>query len=97
MKYFNQFAFFTELLFKGIFITYFVSMSAFPLYPIFIYLVNGELVLMIPIYLPFIDEITPVGYTILIIYQFFVFAFASVGLAAVGFLLAIMIIAFFSK
>lgn len=91
-KYFEKFAVFTEVLFKLIMISFSSCSVTFLLYPFYIYFLKGELMPLMPLYLPGIDETTIIGYIILNCYLFLCAMFSIIGLGALEFLLAIIII-----
>lgn len=97
--YFEKFAFYTEMLFKVMLTLYILSVFTFLPYPIFMYLFRKEVVTMLGLYMPGIDETTLVGYTFLTIYQFIALLFATLGVCAYDFFIAISTISslIFSK
>lgn len=92
IEYFRKCALFTEFLFKFVVGAYFSSILFFLAMPIFIYLTTNEMVPMMPLFLPIIDETTTVGYTILTIYHIICVVFATVSFTSVDFFMAIIII-----
>lgn len=91
-EYFRKFALFTEILFIGIVVGYYACGICFLAYPIIMYLAKAEMVPALPIYLPFVDENTITGYTILTIYHIILIILPSTGLAGVEFFLATFMI-----
>lgn len=91
-EYFEKFASFTELLFKLMLGGFGISPFAFILYPVYMYFVNDELITIIPLYLPGIDETTVVGFIILNLYLLLISIIGSICLSALEFLMAIIII-----
>lgn len=89
-EYFRKFAFFTEILFIAIVAGYYVCSLLFFTYPIYMYLVKGEIVPVFPIYLPFCDENTTIGFTILTILHISLITIPVGGIAAVEFFIAVI-------
>lgn len=98
-EYFRKFALFTEYFFKFILFFYLSLISTCLVYPIFVYTTQNELEVIMPLYLPFINETTIVGYTIINIYHITLISIVSFGIVAIDFFLAIIIISslIFSK
>lgn len=90
--YFEKFAVFTEILFKIMIIAFLSSTVTFFLYPFYMYFIKGELMPMMPLYLPFVNESTIIGFIIINSYQFLCAVISVVGLSALEFLTAIIII-----
>lgn len=78
-KYFNNFAMVTEVLFKVITTLYILSVFTFFPYQIYMYFVKNEVVPIIPIYLPFVDDATLAGYVFLSGFQVVIFFLATLG------------------
>lgn len=97
--YFDKFALFTEILFKAMIISFASVTSTFFVYPFYMYFVKGELMPIMPLYLPFVDESTCIGYIALNVYQFLCCIISVVGFSALEFLMTIIIISslIFSK
>lgn len=55
-EYFEKFAVFTEILFKIMIIAFVSCTMTFFLYPFYMYFIKGELMPMMPLYLPFVNE-----------------------------------------
>lgn len=91
IAYFRNFALFTEVLFKLMIIAYSTCILAFFSIPIFVYLTTSELVPVLPLYLPIVDESTTVGYTILTIYHISCAILATIGFTAIDYFMAIVI------
>lgn len=91
-EYFDKFACFTEILFKLMMVGFVVSAFVFMLYPIYMYFVEGELIPIIPLYLPFLDEKTIIGFILLNLYLLVVTALGVISFSAIEFLMAIIII-----
>lgn len=98
-EYFNNFAMATELLFKVITTLYILSVFTFFPYPIYMYLFKHEVVTIIPLYLPLVDDKTFIGYVFLCSFQVLMFFWATLGVLACDFFMAIIIIStlIFSK
>lgn len=91
-EYFRKFALFTEYFFKFLVLMYFSLIFVVLTYPGFMYFTQHELVPIMPLYIPGIDENTIIGYIIITIYHLTMITLASVGIAATDFFLAIVII-----
>lgn len=91
-EYFNHFGLFTEILFGlltcGIILICIMLCSA----PIYAYFMDGELVPFLPIFMPCMDETTPIGYAMLMIFQLFVFLVGNSFFLSFEFLLDVMVI-----
>lgn len=92
IEYFEKFAFVTEVLFKGMTIVYISSTFTFYFYPVYMYLYENEIVPIIPLYLPAIDENQFTGYVILCVIHVTVLNLATFGVLACDFFIAIIII-----
>lgn len=60
-KYFQQFSQFTELLFKALILMYAGSTCMFFVFPIYVYFSKKELIPMLPLFAPGLDEKTTIG------------------------------------
>lgn len=89
--YFRNFALFTEILFKVMSILYFPPILVFMSYPIYVYVTTNQLVPIIPLYVPMIDETTIVGFIILAIYHIINIILGTLGLIAIDYFMAIVI------
>lgn len=76
---FSRFAFYTENVFKVGICLYFLSATAFFLYPMHMYLNEGKIVPLAPTYLPGIDEETFSGFIILTCYHIFIIIMAFIA------------------
>lgn len=92
LEYFNKFALFTEIFFKIMSTLYLLSVFTFFPYPAYMYFFKHEVVTMIPLYAPFIDESQPAGYIALGALHIMLFFFATLGILACDFFMAIIII-----
>lgn len=92
ISYFNKFAFATEVLFKVITTLYILSVFTFFPYPIYMYFFKNEVVTIIPVYVPGIDDTQFSGYVFLCCYQIILFVLATLGVLACDFFMAIVII-----
>lgn len=89
---FNRFAFYTEIVFKCGALLYLLSISAYFLYPIYMYLFKGEVIVVLSIYFPGIDETTAGGYIFLLCYHITVLALAFIAVSACDFLFTMLIV-----
>lgn len=92
IEYFNNFAFATEMIFKVMSTLYLLSVFTFFPYPLYMYYFENEVVTMIPIYMPFVDEKTFTGYIIVSGYQITIFVIATLGVLACDSFMAIIIV-----
>lgn len=91
-EYFRKFGLFTEILFKLIAMAIIsICMMLFSS-PIYAYFINDELVPFIPLYMPCMDETTLIGYTLLMIFQLFVFIIGNLFFLSFEFLLDVIVI-----
>lgn len=91
-RYFNTFSLFTEYFFKGFIVIYVSTFAIILAYPLYINIARNELVPILEIFIPGIDETTRSGYIILTLYQSALFYIALFGVCACDFLIAIIII-----
>lgn len=91
-EYFRKFSFFTEILFIAMVVGYYACGLCFLSYPIIMFLANGELFPVFPMFLPFVNENTNIGYTILTIYHIIFVIMPMAGLAGVEFFIAVFMI-----
>lgn len=89
---FNRFAFYTEVVFKCGTALYVVSISSYFLYPIYTYLFKGEVIVVLSIYFPGIDETTREGYIFLLCYHIAVLVLALIAVSACDFLFTMLIV-----
>lgn len=92
INYFNNFAIATDVLFKVITTLYILSVFTFFPYPIYMYLFKNEVVTIVPMYLPGIDESQFAGYVFLSSYHIVIILLATIGVLACDFFMAIIII-----
>lgn len=92
LEYFQMFSVNTEILFKMILILYVLSTFTFLPYPIYMYLFKNEIVTMLPLHMPGVDETTFAGYISLSAYHFVSLFLATLGVCACDFFVAIMIV-----
>ncbi|XP_031636823.1 odorant receptor 67d-like [Contarinia nasturtii] len=92
LAFFSNFAFGTEVFFKVITTLYILSVFTFFPYPLYMYYFENEVVTIIPVYLPGVDETQLAGYIILSCYQVLLFILATFGVLACDFFMAIIII-----
>lgn len=90
--YLHNFAIFTEMLFKIMFVSFFLTCFTFILYPIYMYLIKRELVPIFPLYIPGINETTNTGFIVITIYHFMVLIGVGIGFSSFEILMAIIII-----
>lgn len=88
---FHRFSRYTEIIIKGGFVIYFLATLMYFVFPIYMYLAKGELVGMLPSYLPFVDENTTGGYVVLICYHLALMVFGCTGIAGSDFLFTMAI------
>lgn len=91
-EYFRKFAFFSEVLFIFLMVFYTYTGLAFVLLPIYMYFVIGKLIPCFPLYVPFVDENTIIGYVELSFFHLLIFCLAITSYAAFEYLIAIMIV-----
>lgn len=89
----------TEYLFIVMSTSYLLSVFTFFPYPVYMYLFEHEVVTIIPIYSPYLDHTHFVDYCILGAFHITLFIFATLGILACDFFMAINIIStlIFSK
>lgn len=99
LEYFANFAFATEMIFKVMATLYLLSVFTFFPYPLYMYYFENEVVPLIPLFLPGIDETTFAGYVLISCYQVVVFVLATIGVLACDAYMAIIIVStlIFSK
>lgn len=91
-EYLRKCGLFTEWLFKFLATMFTMACMLYFFMMIYMYAMENELVPLIPLYLPGVDENTIAGYSILMIYQATIFLFGIPGFVACEFLLEIIII-----
>lgn len=89
VEYFKKCTLYTEYLFKGMTILYILSSFSFFIYPLYMYFFENEIVPILPIYLPGIDENTRNGFIILTTFQGSAFFMVLFGL--LGFIIVIFV------
>lgn len=89
-EYFANFALATEIMFKVMTPVYISSAFIFLLYPLYMYFFENELVPILPLYLPFVDQSTVTGYIILNTYLIIAILFATCGLLGCDFFMTII-------
>lgn len=89
---FGQFARFTEILFKSLAFVYASSRLTFLLEPIVAYFTQHELVPIVPLFIPAIDETTVIGYIFVSIYQIYMLSLSVTGLLVCDYFYAVIII-----
>lgn len=92
IQYFNKFALATEYLFIVMGTLYLLSVFTFFPYPVYMYVIENKVVTIIPIYLPYLDYTKFMGYCILSAFHITMFIFATLGILACDFFMAIAII-----
>lgn len=88
VEYFKKCALYTEYLFIGMTILYISATFSFLIYPLYMYFFENEIVPILPIYLPYVDENTHYGYIILTSFQASAFLMVLFGLLACDFFIA---------
>lgn len=78
-----------EILFKVVLSAYFLPFFGFLGYPIFVYLTTGQVVPILPVYLPMIDESTHVGLLINTVFHLSLMVVAVVGYTAIDYFIAV--------
>lgn len=94
-EYFRKCALFTEWLFKFLASMLIMASMLFILMPIYMYAVENDRILLMPFYLPGIDENTITGYTMTMAFQTSMLLFGIPGFLAFEFLLEIIILSSF--
>lgn len=92
IEYFKNFAFATEMIFKVMSTLYLLSVFTFFPYPLYMYYFENEVVTILPIYMPFVDETTFAGYIITCAYQIVLLVLATIGVLACDSFMAIIIV-----
>lgn len=92
IKYFQNCVFVTEMIFKVMSTLYLLSVFTFFPYPLYMYYFEHEVVTIIPIHIPFVDDTTFVGYIIVSAYQIILFVLATTGVLACDSYMAIIIV-----
>lgn len=88
----NRFCNHTEMIFKLGSALYSLSVISYFLYPIYIYVLDREYMVLLPLYLPGVNEQSISGYTVLITFHIFLLIFGFVGSCASDFLFTMIII-----
>lgn len=91
-EYFRKFAMITDYMFKIILFMYLSTVSTCFMYPFLVYFTQNEVVPIMPLFIPGINENTTFGFIILTIYHIFMILLASFGVVATDFFLALIII-----
>lgn len=92
MMLMRKYAFITELVLKGGFLTYTLAAAFYPIYPIYAYYWNNELIPMIPLFFPFIDEDTKSGFITITSIHFIFVILALISSACTDFMFAMIIV-----
>lgn len=92
IEYFANFAIITEVLFKCMTTVYISSVFTLFPYPIYMYFVRNEVVSLLPMLLPFVDESHLGGYILLNTYQIIAMVLFVFGVLACDFFMTISII-----
>lgn len=90
LAYFKKCALYTEYLFIGMAALYVSAVCSFLLYPFYMYAFENEIVPIIPIYLPGIDENTRNGFIILSSFHISAYFMVISGVFAYDFLITIL-------
>lgn len=69
VKTLHRFVIFTENVLKYGIIAYVLALLSYFAYPIYMYLHANEIVACLPVYIPYVDETTILGYAILIVFH----------------------------
>lgn len=89
---FGQFGFYTEIVFKCGTFLYFLSILGYFVYPIYMYLFKNEIVSLMPIYIPGINEDTIAGFVSITCYHIILLLVAFVAASAVDFMFTMLIV-----
>lgn len=89
---FESFANYTEIFFKLALPLYSVSLVLYFFYPMYMYVLDREIVTLMPLYLPKVDEHSAIGYGILTVYHLLIMVFALVASCASDFIFIMIII-----
>lgn len=92
IQYFDKFAMCTEYLFIVMTTLYLLSVFTFFPYPVYMYFFEHTVVTIIPVYLPYIDHTQFMGYCMLSAFHIILFIFATLGILACDFFMAIVIV-----
>lgn len=88
---FDRYAYYTEGIFKCGVALYFMSVLSYFLYPIYMYVIDGKIVQLLPTYFPGIDEDTINGFIMLSSYHVALLVFSFIGLSACDLLFTMLI------
>lgn len=91
IEIFQKFSIFAEILFKFTIGMYITGCIVIFMFTVHVYLTTGEMIPVIPIFIPGIDATTPIGYTIHTIFHIILMIFVAFGFASLDFLIAILI------
>lgn len=92
LRYFNNFAWVTEYLFIVMSTSYLLSVFTFFPYPVYVYLFQGEVVTIVPVYLPYLDHTQFADYCILSSFHISLIVFGTLGILACDFFMAVIIV-----
>lgn len=88
---FDRFSYYTEIVFKCGCFLYLLSVISYFLYPMYMYLFEGKIVTLLPIYLPGINEHSASGFIIISSYHVLLLAVAFVAASGCDFLFMMLI------
>lgn len=88
----RRFTLYTEYIFKIGMVLYFVSISTFYLYPLYVYVTENEVAMIVDLYLPGVDESTIAGLVTHIIFHIILTTAAFMGSTSSDFLFTMIII-----
>lgn len=91
-EYLLKMARFFKILFKMLLCIYIVSAFTFMIYPIYVYITESQLIPMLPIFVPGIDEKTVGGYIFLLLFQLMLVILCIAGMLAADYIFAIFVI-----
>lgn len=91
LEIFKRFAFYNELIVKGGLVLYCGGVMAFFPYPIYMYICRNEMVPLMPLHTPVIDDTTPSGYITLLVIHLFLISIGVVGMSACDVFYTVMI------
>lgn len=82
----QRFANYTDIIFKVGVTLYFSALGLYLIYPAYMFFIENEIALFVPIYIPTLDESTLIGYGILSAYHLTIMIFGTAAGAASDFL-----------
>lgn len=92
LEYFGTFTLAIEFLFKFLIFVYAVSLCVFFLNPVYMYYFENELVAVMPLYMPGIDENTTTGLTLVTIFHVYLLTVFLLGSLAAEYFFSVIIV-----